>query len=756
MVAQEELIFESEELESELKKRWSLSGILNPSAERSVLKKSLQKDLLAGFVVSLIALPLCMGIAIASGFPAVSGIYTALVGGLIITFISGTHVDIKGPASGLCVIILGAVHAFGDVAENPFPYVLACLFVAGIVQMIFALLRFGALGDSFPASAVLGMMASFGIMIAIKQFSVLIGAQPHGKTALSLLIEIPESIAHMNGSIAIIGFISLAIMIGMGFLKGAWTAYVPAPLVVIVVAIPLSILFNVGEFANPTTGENPYLVSLPQNLFEGIIFPDFSQLISVTSVQYIIMIALAGSLESLLSSKAIEMVDTKSRKSRLNKDLFAIGMGNSLLALIGGLPMISDAKRSLINVSYGAQSAWSNFFHAIFLLIIVVVGGPLIRLVPQAALAGILMYIAYKLASPKQLAAAYKIGPEQLIVFITTMVVCLFTNLLWGILAGILLEICMHMYFGVPLQTLFRTKASLKQNGEHSYTLHIYDAAVFSNYMGVKKYLQSLPEYSNVTFDFSETKVVDHTFLEHLYFHEEKIHKKGGQIVLAGLDHHKHLTDHPLGSRRIVESDIRTERQEELQVFADKNGFTFDHRTVSNVSKLQRFLETKHIEIKLQRNVIVGSYYNIEFELSDLVLIHSIGNRAHNINMTNALFEIPGMNIPEFILEPDGFTDDYKDNSSFKDIDFVEHQVFSYYYLLKGPDEQAIRDFFTNNSLIRFFEKHKGFRVESKHNMVFVYKKARRIKPENLNMLVDFTKALMYELYVQKNLNVKS
>lgn len=754
MIAKEELIFESEELESESKKSWSIPNVLNPSASRSFLKTSLQKDLLSAFVVSLIALPLCMGIAIASGFPAVSGIYTALIGGIVITFISGTHVDIKGPASGLCVIILGAVHAFGDIYENPFPYVLACLFIAGIVQMIFALLRFGALGDSFPASAVLGMMASFGIMIAIKQFSVLIGAQPHGKTALSLLLEIPESIAHMNGSIAIIGFISLAIMIGMGFLKGAWTAYVPAPLVVIIVAIPLSLFFNV-EGLKDSTGDNPYLVALPENLFEGIIFPDFSQLISLTSVQYIIMIALAGSLESLLSSKAIEMVDPKSRKSRLNKDLFAIGMGNSLLALIGGLPMISDAKRSLINVNYGAQSAWSNFFHAIFLLLIVVVGGPLIRLVPQAALAGILMYIAYKLASPKQLAAAYKIGPEQLIVFISTMLVCLFTNLLWGILTGILLEICMHIYFGVPLQTLFRTKASLKQNGEHSYTLHIYDAAVFSNYMGVKKYLQSLPEYSNVTFDFSETKVVDHTFLEHLYFHEEKIHKKGGQIVLAGLDHHKHLTDHPLGSRRIVDSDILTERQEGLQSFAGKNNYTFDHRIVTNLSKLESFLTTKHIQIKLQRNVITGKQNDIPFELSDLVLVHNAGGRNHDINMTNALFTIPDMQIPEFILEPDGFTDDYKDNSSFRDINFTQHSVFSYYYLLKGPNEAAISDFFTT-SLIRFFEKNKGYRLESKHNMIFVYKKARRIKPENLNMLVDFTKALIYELYVQKNLSMKS
>lgn len=755
MVAQEELIFESEELESESKKRWLISDILNPSADGSLLKKTLQKDLLAAFVVSLIALPLCMGIAIASGFPAVSGIYTALMGGLIITFISGTHVDIKGPASGLCVILLGAVHSFGENGVSPYPYVLACLFIAGLVQMLFAVLRFGALGDSFPASAVLGMMASFGIMIAIKQFSVLVGAPAHGKTALDLLIEIPASIAHMKVEVAIIGFISLGIMIGMGFFKGGWTAYVPAPLIVIVVAIPLGILFNIQSFADKETGANEYLVSLPGNLLEGIMFPDFSQLFSLTSIQYILMIALAGSLESLLSSKAIEMVDSKGRKSRLNKDLFAIGAGNSLLAMIGGLPMISDAKRSLLNVSYGAQSAWSNFFHAGFLLLIVVVGGPLIRLVPQAALAGILMYIAYKLASPKQMAAAYKIGAEQLVVFVTTMLICLFTNLLWGILAGIVLELIIHIYFGVKLKSLFKTNAEIAQEGVHNYTLHIYDAAVFSNYTGVKKYLESLPEYSNVTFDFSKAKVVDHTFLEHLYYHEEKIQKKGGQIVLAGLDHHKHLSNHPLASRRILDSDVLTERQEELQAFAAKNGFTFDYRMAPNLSKLNGFLETKHIEIKLQRNLLVGSHYNIEFELSDLMLVHSIGNRSHNINMTNALFTIPGMTIPEFILEPDGFTDDYKDDSAFKDIDFSEHSVFSYYYLLKGPDESAISDFFTN-SLIRFFEKNKGFRLESKRNMIFVYKKARRIKPENLNMLIDFTKALMYELYVQKNLNIKN
>ena len=296
--------------------------------------------------------------------------------------------------------------------------------------MILALLRFGALGNSFPASAVLGMMASFGIMIGIKQFSVFIGAHAHGKTALSLLIEIHQYISHINWPVALIGFISLAIMIGMSFFKGVWAAYLPAPLVVIVFLIPLSLLFNIQGLENANTGNNAYLVSLPENLFEGFMFSDFSQLVSLTSVQYIIMIALAGSLESLLSSKAIEIVDTKGHKSRLNKDLFAIGIGGSLLALIRGLPMISDAKRSLINVSYGAQSGWSNFFHVIFLFVIVVVGGPLICLFPQAALAGILIYIAYKLALPKQLAATYKIGTEQLIVFIITMLICLLTNLL--------------------------------------------------------------------------------------------------------------------------------------------------------------------------------------------------------------------------------------------------------------------------------------------------------------------------------------
>lgn len=750
MVVQEELIFEAEELEPESKKRWSFSEALNPSADVSVLTKTFQQDLVAAFVVSLIALPLCMGISVASGFPAVSGIYTALAGGLIITFISGTHVDIKGPASGLCVIILGAVHTFGEHAANPYPYVLACFFVAGMLQMIFATLRFGALGDSFPASAVLGMMASFGIMIAIKQLPVLIGAESHAKSAWDILKELPVMLAGMNNKIAIIGIVSLGIMIGMSFLKGAWTAYLPAPLVVILVAIPLSLLFDIQGMP----AGNEYLVALPGNLLDGIMFPDFAQLFTLTSLQYILMIAFAGSLESLLSSKAIEMADNQSRKSRLNKDLLAIGAGNSLLALIGGLPMISDAKRSVMNVNYGAQSAWSNFFHAVFLLLIVVIGGTFIRLIPQAALAGILMYIAYKLASPKQLAATYKIGTEQLIVFITTMIICLFTNVLWGILAGVVLELIIHIYFGAKIKNLFKTSAALEQTGANAYTLNIYDAAVFSNYMGVKKFLQTLPEYSNVTFDFSKAKVVDHTFLEHLYYHEEKIHKKGGQIVLSGLDHHKHLSDHPLASRRIVDTEILTERQEQLQAYAAKNGLTFDHRIVSNLSKLYGFLETKHIEIKLQRNVLTGSHYKIEFELSDLVLVHTIGNRSHNINMTNALFTIPGMRIPEFILEPDGFTDDHKDGS-FRDIDFTEHPVFSYYYLLKGPDQTAIVDFFPN-SLIRFFEKHKGYRLESKHNMIFVYKKARRIKPENLNTLIDFTKALIYELYVQRNLNMKN
>ena len=273
-----------------------------PQSGLAGLKQSWKNDLSAGFFVFLIALPLCLGISMASGFPPVAGLFTAIIGGLLVSFFGGSQLTIKGPAAGLIVIALGAVEELGrGDAFVGYQLALATIVAAGVLQIVFGLLRSGILSDFFPSAAVHGMLAAIGIIIAAKQLHTLVGIKPEGKETLELLAEIPKSIGLLNPEIAIIGLISLLILFVFPLIKHPWFKKIPAPLVVILVAIPLGHLFDLEHEHKYLFLDNQlytigprFLVTLPNNLLAAVTFPDFSQLFSATSIKYIIMFALVG------------------------------------------------------------------------------------------------------------------------------------------------------------------------------------------------------------------------------------------------------------------------------------------------------------------------------------------------------------------------------------------------------------------------------------------------------------------------------
>jgi len=539
------------------------------SADGTSLLDRLRSDAVAGFLVFLIALPLCLAIASASGFPAIAGVFTAIVGGLVTPWLSNSQLTIKGPAAGLIVIVLGAVTEFGFRPDAPgsaesfaaYRMALAVGAVAAGVQILFGLFKAGVLGDFFPSSAVHGLLAAIGIIIISKQVPVALGVTPHGKEPLELLAEIPSEIGHLNPQIALIGGVGLLILFLFPLIKNRAIRAIPAAVIVLAVTIPMAVWFNLQaehHYAllghDYTVGKN-FLVDVPSKLASAITTPDFSVFTNPQymrgAIKWVVMFALIGSLESMLSAKAIDLLDPEKRKTNLNRDLLAVGFANLVSSMIGGLPMISEIVRSRANIDNGARSKYANMFHGLFLLLAVALFASGIKMIPRAALAAMLVYTGFRLAHPREFLHVYKIGREQLVVFVGTIVAVLATDLLVGIGIGIGIELLIQFINGVPLGSLFRVNAEVRQLDERTWLICPRDAAVFSNWIAIRNRIErfGLAQNMNVIVDLSNTRLVDHTVMAKLRELEREFDERGIALAVVGLDEHVTFSHHPAAAR---------------------------------------------------------------------------------------------------------------------------------------------------------------------------------------------------------------
>lgn len=533
------------------------------------LKQNFTKDALSGFFVFLLALPLSLGIAKASDFPAIYGIVTAIIGGVVVSFFAGSRLTIKGPAAGLIVIASGAVTAFGN-GNIGWHFALSAIVVAGIVQILFGVFKLGKLADFFPSAAIHGMLAAIGIIIMSKQIHTLLGIDPtvlKGKEPLELLAMIPQSILHENAHITEIGVACLILMIILSYIKHEKIKKIPAPLVVLAVAIPLGQVLNIktenaiSNFALVKIGSifdaftpNGKVGEFTSN---GFINADFSGIAGHVGifVQYVILFALIGTIESLLTAKAIDGKDVYKRKSDFNKDLVAVGIGNTVAGLLGGLPMISEVARSSANVDNGAVTRWANFFHGIFLLIAVVFGVAFIEMIPNAALASMLIFVGFKLAHPKEFKHMWHLGKAQFVIFVSTIIVTLATDLLIGVAFGILLKFVFSFMYGARFSDLFKSSAVISKVNEETLILETGSALVFSNLLSFKRIFATISAGKTVTIDVHKTKLVDHTSMVALKELMEDYNEHGGNMQVVGFENHK-VMGHGTTSARMLENHL--------------------------------------------------------------------------------------------------------------------------------------------------------------------------------------------------------
>ncbi len=520
------------------------------------LKKNWKADLISGFLIFLIALPLSLGIAIGSSFPPMAGIISAVMGGMVVAIFSGSHLTICGPAAGLIVVIIHGVDSLGggDLTLG-YQATLAAIVFAGLLQILFGLMRSGKLSTFFPGAVVHGMMAAIGLIIISKQIHVLVGVKPASKEIFEIIAEIPNSFMNMNPEVAIIGFVSLLMLIFIPKIPFQWVKKIPVPMLVVIVGIIFDQYFDLEHehiyrfFGQEYLIGPKNLVQLPAKIADGIVFPNWS-LIGTANFWFVtVSIALVASLETLLSASAIQSLDPQKRKSNFDKDLMALGLGTTISGMLGGLPMIAEIVRSSSNVNNGAKTPWSNFFHGLFMLLFVVGAPWLLQKIPLASLAALLVFVGWRLGSPKEFIKIYKIGVDQLIIFVSTVVVTLATDLLVGVAAGVLVKIIIHCVRGLSLKHIFFTNIIVDGKNAEVVNIRILRAAVFWSIYKVKDTLYNVPNAKVINVDVSDCRIVDHSMMEFFDHYQKECQDEGISFNVTGLDQLELNSSHYLAAR---------------------------------------------------------------------------------------------------------------------------------------------------------------------------------------------------------------
>ncbi len=489
----------------------------------------------AGLSVFLVALPLCLGIALASGAPLYAGLLSGIIGGLVVSFISGSQLAVSGPAAGLTTLVAASIISLGD-----FSVFLLAVIVAGLFQLILGFLKLGTIANYFPSSVIKGMLAAIGIILISKQIPIALGYDhPDFWTSGFLKLFSHDnflgSLEHFNHHITrgaiLITVISLALLILFQQPFAKKLKVIPAPLLVVVIGIVLNILFI--RATSVFSLKQTQLVSIPSNVFASISLPDLTMLFSSKEIwKDGMIIGLLASLETLLCVEAVDKLDRRGRITPVNRELIAQGIGNITCGLLGAIPMTAVVVRGAANVDAGARTKLSAFTHGLFLLLAVLLVPFLLNQIPYASLSAILLITGYNLTKPMLYRNMWSLGWKQFIPFLITIVVILSTDLLIGVTIGLLISI----YFIV--QNNFRAEYKITKTehmGIETQYIKLNSNVTFLNKVKLRKTLDEIPEYSVLTIDGSECNFIDYDILEIISEYANKAHDRHIELHLKGI-----------------------------------------------------------------------------------------------------------------------------------------------------------------------------------------------------------------------------
>lgn len=519
---------------------------------------NLKSDFASGLVVFLVALPLCLGIALASGAPLFAGVITGVVGGIVVGFLSQSHISVSGPAAGLTAIVFVAISDLGYEA-----FLLAVI-LAGAMQFILGLMKAGTISNYFPSNVIEGMLAGIGVIIFIQQIPHALGSNVEIGSGLAIFSSIFSAFQDIQPGILIITLASLTVLIAWGRIPALKRLkLVPGALIAVVLGVVINTLFILT--GSPLAVGSDYLVSLPvpsslDDLRGVFISPSFSAIANPSVWVVAITITIVASIETLLCIEATERIDPLKRFVNTNVELKAQGIGNLISGALGGLPMTSVVVRSSANANAGAKSKMSAIIHGLLLLICVASIPMLLNRIPMATLAAILLTIGYKLAKPATIKHFWEKGKYQFIPFIATLLAVVFLDLLKGVALGMVISVIFILRGNIKRAYYFR-----KEQYKNGDVIHVDLAqeVSFLNKAAIKLTLNSLPKNSKVIINASDTVYIAHDVLD--LVHEFKMvnaPEKGIEVLLLGFKEAYQLENDIDASNKVfIEQNLLSEER---------------------------------------------------------------------------------------------------------------------------------------------------------------------------------------------------
>ena len=728
------------------------------------LKENWRSDLFAAISVSLVALPLALGIAVASGMSPMSGVLSAIIGGVVTTFFRGGHLTINGPAAGLIAAILGGLVAL-DYNIN---YVLAAIVVSGGIQILLGVFKLGRFAKLLPSSVLHGILAAIGVIIIAKQAPYALGTTSDADTVIGNLLDIFYKLPDANPFVFIVALAGILILVFYKKTNNKIIRAIPAPMWVLLLALPMVIGFDFFNehsisFLGKSYGVGPkLLIDIPEDPLDCIMHPDFGMIGTMAFWLTVLSITTIASIVTLASARAVDKLDPYKRTTNLNKDLIGVGISTMVSGALGGLPITSVIVRSTVNVNNNAKTKWSNLYHGIFLILFVLILAPVLRSVPLAALAAILVHTGFKLASPLVFKHAYDQGVEQLFFLSSTLIITLFSNLLYGIMGGILITLISHILLArvgfLPFfKMIYRSGSKVDRLENGSYDVKLKGISNFLYALQLEKLLQEIPIGSVVRIDMSQTRLVDLSIMENVIDFKRIQDNNGGDVKLIGLDNHVASTSHNR-ALKIVTGQVRkqmTKRQIRLQEMANSNGWSFERDVDWNTSYLRnfRFFDSRPIEMKSNSLQGLDAENNAQWEIADIVFDEGALLALEIYQTTVQVVRLPSP-IPRFIIDKEGlFNKIFNRVRAFSEsslhIHFMKHDVFSGKFHLSGEDEDAIRSFF-NDDLIRFLEQNEIHHIESNGDALMIFTYLHIARTDEVPSMLEFSSNLL------KNMNLEA